>query len=119
MTKTNYVELAIEKALNQGYFLKAIDIKVRYELSLPTAKETVAYKEMSNEFLLNKALLDPAFWQALGKSLGWDDGQITSEEYNKAPTDMWMWHFQWHRFIDHLATGRDPNSFFDDLLGNK
>jgi hypothetical protein len=59
--------------------------------------------------------LDPKFWQALGKARGWDEGKITTEEYSEVPADMWMWHFQWHRFIDHLAAGENAESFFAKL----
>jgi hypothetical protein len=26
------------------------------------------------------------------------------------------WHFRWRRFIDHLAEGKDPESFFANLV---
>lgn len=107
------------------------------------------------------ALLDPSFWQALGKALGWPDssyqtcrlqkpyysnkkdyigriGLIVGESDNKK---MWYvvwdnnkiryrypktyvtnlgasrnWEAVWHRFIDHLAEGKDAKSFFKELL---
>lgn len=62
-------------------------------------------------------LFDPLFWQALGKGLGWDikhpcptcnnlDAKISYPE----------WIYQMHRFIDHLAEGKDIDSFFIALL---
>lgn len=68
-------------------------------------------------------LLDPLFWQALGKNLGWvtdnEDyflketiaGGLISRTYG-----IWTWRNEWHNFIDHLASGNDPESFFKDLL---
>ena len=61
----------------------------------------------------HEALLDPAFWQSLGKALGWDEGALTSPTYKGG----WMWRHQWHRFIDHLADGGTPDSYFA-LTGN-
>lgn len=46
---------------------------------------------------------DPAFWQALGRARGW-------EEENKSIHPNWKYYM--HRFIDHLAEGKDAESFF-------
>lgn len=48
--------------------------------------------------------IDPAFWQALGKARGWI-----------APPSGQAYFYQ-HRFIDHLAGGKDAESFFAELL---
>ena len=67
-----------------------------------------------------KHLLDPLFWQALGKALGWGDYApygLESESpagYDDARLNSWRWH--WHRFIDHLASGKDVDEFFKELL---
>ncbi len=80
----------------------------------------------------NRFLLDPAFWQALGKARGWErrtpvcifDGdmsQFTGFD-EKCPscgrelTHPLTWKYQWHCFIDHLAEGKDAESFFAELL---
>lgn len=52
-------------------------------------------------------LLDPSFWSSLGKSLGWADG------VNGIRPD---WYTFWHRFIDHLAEGKDIDSYFTSLF---
>lgn len=52
--------------------------------------------------------LDPLFWQALGKGLGW-----TWEGEHE--TGIPAWNRVWHSFIDHLAEGKDINSFFEEL----
>lgn len=57
-----------------------------------------------------EALLDPLFWQSLGKAEGWND-------VNFEHTPEWERH--WHGFIDHLIAGKDTDSFFDNLLTNK
>lgn len=61
----------------------------------------------------NDFLLDPLFWQALGKAEGWSD--IPSDFYHCDT----HWQFQWHSFIDHLASGKDVDSFFTNLLAKK
>ena len=47
---------------------------------------------------VNAIFLDPEFWRALGRTLGWHH---ESE-----------WKGYWQRFIDHLAQGKTPESFF-------
>lgn len=54
--------------------------------------------------------LDPTFWQALGKARGWRKDWPTEGSPD--------WLFHWHRFIDHLAEGKDAESFFESLLNN-
>jgi hypothetical protein len=46
-------------------------------------------------------LQDPDFWKALTTARKWED--VNS------------WRFHWHRFIDHLADGKDAESFFAAL----
>lgn len=67
---------------------------------------------------IHQLLLDPQFWQALGKALGWGDicinchnsvSSCCEEKYNKD------WKYYWHKFIDHLADGKDIESFFKTL----
>jgi hypothetical protein len=62
------------------------------------------YKDaMSEEYsnaLVNRALLDPAAWQAVGKTRGWDEV-------------LCPWRKVWHCFIDALASGDD----IDTALG--
>lgn len=57
-----------------------------------------------------KILLDPLFWQALEKALEWEDDPTICPV---PPCKMY-----WHSFIDHLASNKDPNSFFADLIKN-
>lgn len=76
----------------------------------------------------NKAFLDPLFWQALGKARGWGECHVCGckvftnsvcdncrDTIVKHPDD---WKDEWHRFIDHLAEGKDAESFFKDLLSD-
>lgn len=74
-------------------------------------------------------LLDPSFWQALGKSMGW----VKEENYRPhrigAHSDDWGgssdepcdcdikgdWREQWHELIDHLAEGGTIEGYFAKL----
>ena len=44
-----------------------------------------------------RAFHDPEFWKALAIARKWEDTNA--------------WRFHWHRFIDHLADGKDAESF--------
>ena len=71
-----------------------------------------------------KIFLDPLFWQALGKAMGWekyDDNKCPHNgmcglrcEGSKIIVPGWM--SRWHRFIDALASGQSAESFFKELL---
>lgn len=51
--------------------------------------------------------LDPLFWQSLGKARGWKEN---------GETGLHQWIIYWHRFVDHLAEGKEAESFFADLI---
>ena len=64
--------------------------------------------------LMELAVLDPQFWQALGKAEGWEKvgSAITFSAFFKGNT----WKNCWHSFIDHLAEGGNVDEFFNKLL---
>lgn len=73
--------------------------------------------------LASALLLDPLFWQALGKALGWGNrieasAFMRGKEWVKGPdlSEIPMWLYYWHRFIDWIADGKDPDLFFKELL---
>ena len=61
--------------------------------------------------------LETSFWEALGRTLGWKGNfeyiQLRGNEPRKIRQPMWLYY--WHRFNNHLATGKSPASFFDTL----
>jgi hypothetical protein len=88
-------------------------------------------------------LLDPEFWRALGKAMGWggsatwvctdtcdwwcNDCKFGLVKQTETPLEFRggvhvdcpkskLWLVNWHRFIDHLAEGKDAESFFNELL---
>ena len=62
---------------------------------------------------------DPSFWQSLGKALGWDkNDELTQSLLKKAggnemSVGQYVWCRKWHLFIDHIASGRSPATFFE------
>ncbi len=74
-----------------------------------------------------RTFLDPQFWQCLGKAMGWEgynfylDGRwawtkdSSIKVQSKTPFVREVWLHQQHRFIDHLADGKDIESFFNPL----
>ena len=106
------MEQAIKKAIEGGY-----------DSSLVYNREIV--------------LLNPLFWRALSKSenwgttkLNWSDGDLSSYgvhyfggkftyPYNEGADvefEIDTWRLQMHYFIDHIAEGKDIDSFFNELL---
>jgi len=62
---------------------------------------------------VDEVLLDTAFWQALGHTLGWqEDSDMCGAPSERACGE---WLSYWHSFIDHLVAGKDPASFFARL----
>ncbi len=100
--KKNNMEKAIKKAIEGGYATKCCQ-----EFNSGSNHHLVLHEK--EYFWCN-----PLFWQALGKAEGWDDDikklELTPIYY--VP----RWRREWHRFIDHLAEGKDAESFFNELL---
>ena len=57
-------------------------------------------------------LLDPLFWQSLGKAMGW---KWCPFRHYPHTVECVEWIVQWHCFIDHLAEGKTAESFFETL----
>jgi hypothetical protein len=54
-------------------------------------------------FPISQILLDPTFWQALGKARGWGNLE---------------WLIRWHGLIDHLAAERRIETFFERIYAS-
>ena len=65
---------------------------------------------------IQEILLDPLFWQCLGKERGWklwmDTGYHTTDE---TAIQDYSWRVHWHSLIDALAYGRSIEDFFTSL----
>ena len=128
------VEDAIKKAVEGGYS--------RPEIIVCHEEGRQWHEAIINR---NAAFLDAAFWQSLGKALGWYQGEkwgvcpnCKKDEYYgsqkfcmdgggeidhyfkiKSMKDCGQvrhsWLAYWHRFIDHLADGKTAEECFENL----
>ena len=64
--------------------------------------------------------LDPTFWQALGKVLGWKqewNGQyMNTRNSQQEPIMVEGWEHNAHRFYDLILTGQSTEKFWEDIL---
>ncbi len=54
---------------------------------------------------IHLTLLDPLFWQSLGKAMGWPETSVSQGS--------WLW--QWQNFIERRAYGETAELFFQIL----
>jgi hypothetical protein len=77
----------------------------------------------SSHLNIQIVLLDPSFWQCLGKAMGWGEGRMAISEYDgvsKNPIYVQrdkfpVWIINWHRLIDHLSEGGTIEKYFESL----
>jgi hypothetical protein len=115
----------LKKATEGGYHINGSDgIATLY---IGANDEYSAWTRTDNDssFLVpvEETFLDPLFWQALGRTLGWSEGcdlAITcvhgAEECQSCRGYYWM--YQWHCFIQALAHGNPPEAFFARLASS-
>jgi hypothetical protein len=113
------VQEVMKKAVEGGYHIESSDgVDIAYsgandEYSAWTRTDT----ESSFLVPVEETLLDPRFWQALGRTLGWGEvcdlaiicvhGEAECQRYRG-----YYWMFQWLRFIQALAQGNTLDAFF-------
>lgn len=126
-----YTEKAIRLAIGGGY--KPEPYRTRQFIR--TSRWTYQHMQTSSASMAySEIFLDPLFWQALGKSLGWaeDDkpyackgcgtiGVMDSNHMHDCPIKdrKLSWLSYWLSFIRHLAEVKDAESFFKELLNIK
>jgi hypothetical protein len=79
-------------------------------------------KDNESSFIVptEETFLDPKFWQALGRALGWSEvcdlvsTWVHGEEECQSCRG-YYWMYQWHCFIQALADGNTPEAFFQHL----
>jgi hypothetical protein len=74
--------------------------------------------QIRRDYLIKVILVDPSFWQSLGKAMAW--GKQKTSSFDKEGNEEWYyftagWRIEWHRFIDHLADDGTPEAFFEKL----
>ena len=116
---------ALIQAVAGGYHIHGSDgiatdfVEANSEFSAWTRQDN------ASTFLVpvEETFLDPRFWQALGRALGWQascDLSIScvhgSAECRRCHGAYWM--YQWHCFIQAIAEGNTPDVFFAHLPGS-
>jgi hypothetical protein len=117
---------AIDKATEGGYHIYGSDgMDTDYE-GATNDYSAWTRKDNSSSFLVptEETFLDPKFWQALGRALGWSEGCDLAircahghEECQRCRGYYWM--YQWHCFIQALADGNTPEAFFAHLTSSQ
>ncbi len=125
------MEQAIKKAIEGGWKPFTDDkVKKRFELEEHYA---IFYDSVNvRRYAFSDMFINPKFWQALGKNMNWRScykHRMTNENIlrcsicgRKPHVDPLCsniydeWKDKWHSFIDHLASGKDAESFFKSLL---
>ena len=113
---------AINKAVEGGYHIHGSDgVETSYE---GATHDYSAWTRKDNEssFIVptEETFLDPRFWQALGRALGWSEAcdlAITCGHGQEACRQWhgYYWMYQWHCFIQEIANGKTPEAFFARL----
>lgn len=106
---------AIQKAIEGGW---------KYPRWFEHGYHTICVDTYTADQLFNRwVLLDPFFWQCLGKSLGkipdvhleplCRHKLFDGSDYQESVS---WWIVQMHRFVGHIVEGKDAESFFKKLL---
>ena len=116
------IQDAVNKATEGGYHIKGADGMETSYVGANSEYSVWTRKDNDSSFIVPVAdtFLDPNFWLALGRGLGWDHELTTVREVeNGRPTlvtragQHWLYH--WHRFVDFLAEGKTAEDFFATL----
>ncbi len=105
------LKLAIKEGYQKGnfYFVLTESVKEDAPESIKEARDRMLLTEKE------KYLLDPVFWQSLGKALGWSE----SKDFEKNHSEVIFvarWLYVWHQFIDWVANGKNVDEFFKELI---
>jgi hypothetical protein len=116
------IKEAVNKATEGGYHINGSDGTETYYSGASSHYSAWTRKDNDSSFIVTteETFLDPEFWQALGRALGWEHRLMTVHKVENGrptvvtkPEQHWLYH--WHRFIDYLAEGRTPESFFESF----
>src|SRR5262249_26511844 len=113
---------AMHNAVKGGYHLHGSDGMDTDYAGATNDYSAWTRKDNASSFLvpMEETFLDPKFWKALGRTVGWSaecDLAITcvygEEEGRRCRGSYWM--YQWHCFIQAIADGHPPSAFFASL----
>jgi len=116
------IQEAVDKAVEGGYHLHGTDGVATVYTGANSEYSAWTRTDNHSSFMVpvQETFLDPAFWRALGRTLGWEETcelAITCvhghEECRRCHGSYWM--YQWHCFIQSIAQGHTPDAFFASL----
>jgi len=116
------IQEAINTAVAGGYHLHGTDGGATVYTGANSEFSAWTRTDNHSSFMIpvQETFLDPAFWRALGRVLGWEEMcelAITcmhgQEECRRCQGSYWM--YQWHCFIQAIAQGQTPDTFFASL----
>jgi hypothetical protein len=119
------VQEALNKATEGGYHIYGSDGMDTYYEGANSEYSVWTRKDNESSFIVptEETFLDPQFWQALGRALGWSEACDLviicvhgDEECHRCRGYYWM--YQWYRFIQALAHGNTPEAFFECLTSS-
>jgi hypothetical protein len=119
------IQEVIDKAVKGGYHIYGSDGMDTYNEGANRDYSAWTRKDNESSFLVptEETFLDPRFWQALGRALGWSEAcdlaiicVYEAQEGQRYRGYYWM--FQWLRFIQALADGNPPDAFFAQLTSS-
>ena len=120
------IQEAINTAVEGGYHLYGSDGMDTTYAGATNDYSAWTRKDNASSFLVptEETFLNPHFWQALGRALGWSAVRDLAiicvhgeEECRRCRGYYWM--YQWHRFIQALAEGNTPEAFFQHLTSSQ
>jgi len=107
-----YTKLAIEKAIEGGWTL-CLDNNAKFEY-MDDARGGLWFFDTDGTGVYlqwERVMMDKTFWQSLGKAL-----ELEGSTYSWQKDYEEKWLTLWHKLIDHLAEGKDAESFFKNIL---
>ena len=117
---------ALKKATEGGYHIHGSDGTETFYDGANSDFSAWTRTDNGSTFMvaMEETFLDPRFWQALGRTLDWSEvcdlfiicvhGE---EEYSRYRGYYWM--YQWHCFIQAVADGHTPDTFFAQLPASR
>jgi hypothetical protein len=110
---------ALQQAIKGGYHIKGTDGMDPVYAGANSEYSVWTRKDNESSFVIPVAdtFLDPHFWYALGRGLGWDQA-VRAVRVMDNGRDMlvtrtgYHWVSYWHHFIDSLIEGKTAEDFF-------
>jgi hypothetical protein len=123
---TMTIQEAMNKAVEGGYHIHGSDGMDTYYEGATNDYAAWTRKDNESSFLvpMEETFLDPRFWQALGRTLGWSEvcDLLITCSCRDAECQCcrgYYWMYQWHCFIQALAHGNTPEDFFAPLPSSR